>query len=431
MLAGHDFDALLMGSLYGELSAVEESRLQAHLLAHPGDQELWRSLLRTREVIRSSAALVVVEPPQAISARILQEAARRAPKTGGAIDGGLASRLGKWLATLAAHPALAAAAMAVVAIGVAGTMYARGRGDAASPKIAAPSASAPVADPPAAAEPPAPMAAAEPTATSGDSFAVGLANASAPTDDKLRQEGKADQDELERAGRRQVAQNEESGRGRKAAAKPAPKKGGYLQTSTAEYEVPLKDLEDEERKEESPADADFATAPPLVIAGERERTNAGPQQAKVPAAPAATRARVADGAPAPVTAGASAAPGAAAPSRQPVSAPSAAPAPAAPAEDDASVVGGAVDKVADSPRPDDKWAASEHARLVRLARANKCTEAAAVARSIAERAPQYYADRVTGDRELRACSSAIRDALNLRPDAKRKATRAGEADTRK
>ena len=80
---------------------------------------------------------------------------------------------------------------------------------------------------------------------------------------------------------------------------------------------------------------------------------------------------------------------------------------------------------------DDKWAKGEHVRLVRLARGNKCTEAAAVARTLAERAPRYYADKVVADRELRACSTAIRDALNLRPDAKRKATRAGEADTRK
>lgn len=433
MLAGHDFDALLMGSLYGELSAVEESRLQAHLQAHPGDQELWRGLMRTREAIRSSAALVVVEPPQAISARILQEAARRAPKahTGELGQGGLAARLGRWFATFAAHPALAAAAMAVVAVGVAGTMYARGKGEAASPRVAASSPASPEAeeqDAPAATSP-------EPPPPSGDSFAVGLANEAAPAQDphggQPVDDGKANNYKLDESTtrlRRQAAAEQKETKPSKVAAKPAPKARDYLPASTEDYEVPLKDLTDEDRNEERPADGGFATAPPLVIAGKSE--SAPLQQAKQP---------VATG---------TASSGASAPARRPeaaVATPPAAPAPrtssapsaqAAPVlepteREDGRAAGGSADKLEISERSEDKWAAGEHARLVRLARANKCSEAAVVARAIAERAPRYYSDRVTGDKELRACSSAIRDALNLRPDAKRKATRAGEADTRK
>lgn len=449
MLAGHDFDALLMGSLYGELSAVEESRLQAHLAAHPGDQELWRGLLRTREAIRSSAALGVVEPPQAISARILQEAARRAPKAH-AIEGGLASRLGKWLATFAAHPALAAAAMAVVAVGVAGTMYVRGQGSATSPTVASPSLAEPLAGSAAAqaatAEtaapaPAAPVVAADPTVSVGDSFAVGLANESASGAPGLQRElrvaeGKADSG-AESTNRRRLEQPRapqaaEEQRPSKASAKPAPKgrdQVGYLDATTADYDLPLKELKDEDRKEaSSPADDAPATAPPLVIAGEREV--ASPRQAKQPA-PTST--------PSSASTSRAGAPGGAAPSRAPVAAGPAAPAPAPPASEvtrsdtveDTDASSATMDKLEATERSIDKWAASEHTRLVRLARGNKCTEAAAVARSISERAPRYYADRVTGDKELRACSSAIRDALNLRPDAKRKATRAGEAEVRK
>ena len=54
-----------------------------------------------------------------------------------------------------------------------------------------------------------------------------------------------------------------------------------------------------------------------------------------------------------------------------------------------------------------------------------------MAKGLAERAPRYYADHVATDRALRACTTAIRDVMNLRPDAKRKATRASESTTRK
>ncbi len=436
MLAGHDFDALLMGSLYGELSAVEESRLQAHLQAHPGDQELWRGLMRTREAIRSSAALLVVEPPQAISARILQEAAHRAPKaqTGELGQGGLAARLGRWFSTFAAHPAMAAVAMAVVAVGVAGTMYARGNGEAASPKVAASSPAAPASeaqDAPAA-EPAA--ASPEPPLPSGDSFAVGLANEAALSGDphggQPLEEGKARYKLDESTNRRRQATSDTRvAKPSKAPAKPAQKSRDYLPASTEDYEIPLKDLADEDRKEARPADDGFATAPPLVIAGKSESVSL--EQAK----PSVATGTTSSGASAPARRPgvAPAAPPAAAPAPRSSAPPSAAPVPAPePSEsEDSRSAGGTADKLEISERSEDRWAASEHARLVRLARANKCSEAAAVARSIAERAPRYYADRVTGDKELRACSSAIRDALNLRPDAKRKATRAGEADTRK
>src|SRR5690242_17677146 len=76
-----DIDALLIGALYGELSAAEEARLTAHLESHPADRTALSDLTRTRAAVRDSRVLAFqAEPPQAISALLLREASRRAPR---------------------------------------------------------------------------------------------------------------------------------------------------------------------------------------------------------------------------------------------------------------------------------------------------------------------------------------------------------------
>src|SRR5690242_3438533 len=76
-----DIDALLIGALYSELTPAEEARLSAHLESHPGDRVALDDLKSARLAVRESRILSVqLEPPQAISAMLLQEAARRAPK---------------------------------------------------------------------------------------------------------------------------------------------------------------------------------------------------------------------------------------------------------------------------------------------------------------------------------------------------------------
>ncbi|HET7499375.1 MAG TPA: hypothetical protein VFK02_00165 [Kofleriaceae bacterium] len=122
-----DIDALLIGALYGELSPAEEARLSAHLESHPADRTALADLTRTRETLRESRILSVQhEPPQSISARLLQEAARRAPRarTQETSHGGWLQR---FLRSLMAHPAMAAATMLVLVIGVAGLFRLRGR----------------------------------------------------------------------------------------------------------------------------------------------------------------------------------------------------------------------------------------------------------------------------------------------------------------
>ena len=114
MLERQEIDALLISSLYGELTPTEETRLASHLEAHPSDKMALAALTSTREAVRSSRILQVqLDPPQQISARLLQEAARRAPKP--VESEGWFARLSR---SFMAHPAMAAAAMLVVVVGV-------------------------------------------------------------------------------------------------------------------------------------------------------------------------------------------------------------------------------------------------------------------------------------------------------------------------
>ncbi|MBL9017965.1 MAG: hypothetical protein JNL83_27510 [Myxococcales bacterium] len=115
MLERQEIDALLISALYGELTPSEESRLAAHFEAHPADKTALATLTSTRDAVRESRILQVqVDPPPSITTVILQEAARRAPKQQEEREG--------WFARLAkafmAHPAMAAAAMLVVVLGV-------------------------------------------------------------------------------------------------------------------------------------------------------------------------------------------------------------------------------------------------------------------------------------------------------------------------
>src|SRR5262245_51930083 len=116
-----DIDALLIGALYGELAPADEARLAAHLESHPADRTALSDLTRTRAAVRESCIFAWQwDPPQAVSALLLQEAARRLPRR---------ERSESWFYRLArsfmAHPGLATAAMAVVVVGVVGALYVR------------------------------------------------------------------------------------------------------------------------------------------------------------------------------------------------------------------------------------------------------------------------------------------------------------------
>src|SRR5688500_8378785 len=128
-----DIDALLIGALYGELTPADEARLAAHLESHPTDRGALDDLKNTRAAVRESQFLAFqLEPPQAVSALLLQEAHRRAPKRVVAKDAKDSDEKESWFYRFTryfmAHPAMAAAAMLVLVVGVAGTMYMR-KGD--------------------------------------------------------------------------------------------------------------------------------------------------------------------------------------------------------------------------------------------------------------------------------------------------------------
>lgn len=516
MPAGHDFDALLMGALYGELSAVEESRLQAHLAAHPADQQIFHELTRTREAIRAGVVAAFVEPPQAISALLLQEAARRAPKilseASGAAGGG--SRWMRWLTSLLAHPGLAAAAMLVVVVGVAGSMYLRGSAKLA--ETTAPMASSPAASPPSEAAAASPAGAArgdglamqEPStaATSGSG-----AGAMQPKRPDTRTGGApAEPQNLDLAneltrdsysvGLDGQVVDRQAGLRRANELKPQAKPRDYIDAKPVD-EIALKDFDDraevakpakisQQLSKESPeavlqvgsgggkrkrsegddlslgdSAADGAAAeeeaavvwaappPPAAPRPEPARGQKGQQgetgqkretggaavydSEKLEAAPpkpAVARASSPPAAP-PATSTIASAPTAAAPVSPPSAVSSKAdssvarkPAPPAvkAAEAPAATSGAATeDATADKKAlADEAWAKGEHARLLRLAKANQCSEAAAVAGAIAARAPRYYQDRVATDTKLRVCQAAIRDQLNLQSEQSKRRTKA-------
>src|SRR5262245_11031061 len=123
-----DIDALLIGALYGELTPADEARLAAHLDSHPTDRGALDDLKSARQAVRESRFFdLQLDPPQALSALLLQEAHRRAPRRA-AVAEAKESWFFRFTRMFLAHPAMAAAAMLVLVVGVATTLYVR-KGD--------------------------------------------------------------------------------------------------------------------------------------------------------------------------------------------------------------------------------------------------------------------------------------------------------------
>ena len=126
MIERIDIDALLIGALYGELTPADEARLSAHLESHPADRSALDGMRTTRQAVLESRILAVqLDPPQSISALLLQEAARRAPKVAVAKPEREEGWFARFVNSFARHPAMAAAAMLVVVVGVGGLLYSR------------------------------------------------------------------------------------------------------------------------------------------------------------------------------------------------------------------------------------------------------------------------------------------------------------------
>src|SRR5262245_30437376 len=107
-----DIDALLIGALYGELTPADEARLAAHLESHPADRGALDDLRNARQAVRESRFFELqLDPPQAVSALLLQEAHRRAPKVSAKDHDEKQSWFFRFTRVFLAHPAMAAAAM--------------------------------------------------------------------------------------------------------------------------------------------------------------------------------------------------------------------------------------------------------------------------------------------------------------------------------
>ncbi|MEO6776257.1 MAG: hypothetical protein ABI467_25115 [Kofleriaceae bacterium] len=390
MLERQDIDALLVGALYGELSSTEQAQLTAHLESHPVDRTALDDLKALRERFTTSRIFEVqLEPPQAVSALLLQEAARRAPKlviTADQQD----SWFDRFVRAFIAHPAMAAAATLVLVVGVAGTIYLEG-GGASQPRVgqhadATAVATAPAAIPLEGAWGSAAMGKAanldrnaEPAGAAGsrpatkEGVEVGLA------EDKLAKTGAAVGPTRERAqgdelgfvdGAKQQAPA-------KAPTKPAASKARYIEVPKAEPQP--KDLEDQQAPSRNDA----------VAKDERRATGKADDRGEIGGAANTVV----------TTAGAA-----------PTAPPSPPPPSAADAKPDANLV----------------WAKGQHARILALVKDGKCSAAVPLAATLKTRAPDYYATNVATDRALKSCMQYVNDTSNERA-AEKKATKSTDS----
>jgi hypothetical protein len=414
MLERQDIDALLVGALYGELSPTESTRLEEHLSAHPQDRLVLDGLTRARQALRDSHVLVVqAEPPAAVSALLLQEAARRAPAPREERVGFFAK-----LAAFLRHPATAAAAVVVLVAGVAGTIYLKNGARSAIRDTAAPSATA--ASPPSAGEQPAferelatngsgsaaaagagsgfyfedkrPMAG--DTTENGDGYVAGIA-------DEAQTGG------LDRGNDTPPSVKSPSG-GRGKDETPAQlenaekKKRDYVEVTTSGGPE-LKTLE------EDYADVDDAETTKAPKADKVEKTAESPGRKGV-AQGSATGALIVPADPtAPDTA--LSVDGLAKPSTMPSVGGKAGGNTAV--DTDAAKVGAtkagttAPDAGGTTGAASSDAAKLQHQRVLQLVKANKCKDAAKAAGSLYVSFPDYYAEFVANDRALKACKPYI------------------------
>lgn len=357
-----DIDALLIGALYGELDGDERARLDAHLASHPADRAALDSLRSTRAWLTdhdARAFLGAAEPPNAISARLIQEAARRAPAPRAAAGGGWLGFLGGLFRPIAAHPALSAAAAMLIVVG-AGSLMMRHK----SLEVAQPAA------------PPAPQLTARAEATA----------AVAPTPAPIAPPpatGSAASDGY------QVSLDD----GAKDSAEGAPAPTGKLRKGAERASGGAKPT-----APGAGASRDRATEAPGFLEVDKKALGADVAMRKADLAEPATDERAS-----------SSVGGAAGGGGQ------GAVAPTAPVADAPPML---------APRPADPamttWARDQHARMVKLVNAGRCTEAGQVGAEIARRAPDYYQSAVANDRAVRSCQAYVDQARRAKQPAKAK-----------
>ena len=399
-----DIDALLISALYGELTPAEETRLAAHLESHPADRNVLDSLTQARDAVRESRFLQLqFEPPQAVSALLLQEAARRAPKATPEQKEGWFAR---FVRSFAAHPAMAAAAMLVVVVGVA-TIATRRGGEFAK----ATQSSTETAREEGLSEGGAPQAA-SPGNVASDNGVVASGSA-APTE-AYKVDLYSNNADLEKS-KNEVAQVEAERQAARPEAKQqaqAPEPSDSL--AMRDRAVGAKGGIELRKAAPTPKDMD---APRAAKKSAAETENRFADEAGYGADKADQSIARAD------SAGDGVGGGYAAPVAPPppaTTSPSATAVPRAGAGPSTGT-GAASD-------PNIAWAQQQHQSVLAQARAGNCSNAANLAVTLSTRAPSYYAQNVANDRELKGCRSYIAEAVTRETEQRAQRERAKRAE---
>jgi hypothetical protein len=396
-----DIDALLIGALYGELTPAEEARLAAHLESHPTDRGALDDLKVARQAVHDSRIFAVqLEPAQHVSALLLQEAHRRAPRRAVA-DDGQPARDGwfyRFARSFMAHPAMAAAAMLVLVLGGAGIVYMK-KGDQfveyqpSSSVTDNTAGGAPAAEAPS--DEPKPEPALE--AQTGAAYNADLYEGAAGEDRDGARDSKLDQaaDASER--RRELEQKRPA---EESAQQAAPARGIAVGTAKgAPKDLPAAKESAAPAKRKARSDLGFGAADDDGMAPSGGAAAGGSKSGSISTDAvdrAASETRYAQ--PPPPARPSSAAPSAPAPTTT-----------AAPQKKAEAISAGAAADAAPAQRDDAliAWAKSEHKRAVALAAKGDCTAAAKVALGVSNRASDYYAQFMSTDRALRSCATYI------------------------
>ncbi|MBX3161561.1 MAG: hypothetical protein KF773_36705 [Deltaproteobacteria bacterium] len=407
-----DIDALLIGSLYGELSAADEARLQTHLESHPGDRAALASLTRARDAVRESRIFQVqFEPPQAISAVLLQKAAHLVPKKA-KLEEVEQEREGwftRFVRAFVGHPAMAAATMFILVLGIAGTLYVRKGDHFAEPPPPAETAKVAKSEEKAnaaAAQTPGPQSRNEQQQLSQDSYSITLGDKSEL--DEQRKGGSAASDGSKQARRDVLEAKTDSG--------PKPK-----------------DLEDVKAEEISRPGRVVQAEPPKAPATTPPRGQPTTGDTSVDAVTTTGRTELAitaqkledkERARGPGNAKESGATGADLAENQP-RATSVPPPPPPPPPSMAGAGGGSATVARGEAEGSDTlaWAKQQHAKLVAETQRNQCDAAASIAVAISLRAPSYYQQNVESDRTLKQCIAYINRARELDAEQRARNTR--------
>jgi anti-sigma factor RsiW len=403
MVDRQDIDALLVGALYGELTPADEARLAAHLESHPADRAALEDLKTARHAVKQSRIFEIQdEPPQAVSALLLQEAHRRAPSIRSS-----AARAGEesegWFARLTrsflAHPAMAAAAMLVLVVGVAGTLYLRkGGSDELVYNQTAPTSPTQGAAQAAADNAPELDTGAAGAPGAGSGYAVQL-------DETNKEEAKKQLQQLDTQRQKQAEQT--------IAADKADG-DGFGGVADRKIARPTSKPPVVTPRVPEPQPKDLAEAP-------KAHKGAAPSQAFNLSDGALSRGATGGGA--------SAASGrdqaAMAPAGEAAPAPAAAP-PPPPKASVAAPAPGRNDAKSD---PVFAWAQKQLAQAIQLTRDNKCKEAAKIAMDIRSTAPAFYNENVADNRELKRCATYIRNNVDENSDRAKKMSPAKASDS--